>query len=91
MNIEHRTSNIERRRMKSLCSVDFYKNDTPEAYHNSTLDVRCSMLDVHLLFRLNVYFYQFIQIGFAYLIAGLITCKCSKINKIDGSKKSSLR
>ncbi len=72
MNIERRTSNIERRRMKSFCSVDFYKNDTPEAYHSSTLDVRCSTLDGDCLFGLNVYFYQFIKIGFAYLIAGLM-------------------
>ena len=27
----------------------FNKIETPKAYHNSTLDVRCSMLDVHFL------------------------------------------
>ncbi len=53
---EHRTSNVERRRMKSLCSVIFYKNDTPKAYHSSTLDVR-------LLFKFNVYFFSLIGLG----------------------------
>jgi len=40
MNIEHPTSNVERRRMKSLCSVLFYRKDMPEAYHSLALGIR---------------------------------------------------
>jgi hypothetical protein len=40
-NAQHRTSNVG-----VVALRFFYKIETPKAYHNSTLDVRCSMLDV---------------------------------------------
>jgi hypothetical protein len=51
MNVEHRTLNIEHRMWVSLRSVFFNKIETPKAYPNSTLEVRCSMLDVRFLIR----------------------------------------
>ena len=45
-NAQHRTSNV------GVASLRFFsKIETPKAYHNSTLEVRCSMLDVRFLIR----------------------------------------
>jgi len=50
---ERRTSNAQHRTSKvDVASLHFFnKIETPKAYPNSTLEVRCSMLDVRLLAR----------------------------------------
>jgi len=46
MNVEHRTSKVD------VASLRFFnKIETPKAYHNSTLEVRCSTLEVRFLVR----------------------------------------